>query len=63
MGKIGFSYGAGMVIGPFVGGQLSKYFSQKAAVLFAAFLSLFAIVFVMLFIPRFTRKIGTVKNT
>lgn len=58
LGQLGFSYGAGVIIGPFLGGQVSKYFSQKVAMLFAAFLSSFAIVVVMLFVPKFTRKIG-----
>ena len=58
LGKLGFSYGAGVIIGPFIGGQISKYFSQKAALMSAAFLSVFAIIVVITFIPKFTRKIG-----
>ena len=58
LGKLGFSYGAGVILGPFIGGQISKYFSQKAAMMSAAFFSVFAIIFVITFIPKFTRKIG-----
>ena len=57
LGKLGFSYGAGVILGPFIGGQISKYFSQKAAMMSAAFFSVFAIIFVITFIPKFTRKI------
>ena len=58
LGKLSFSYGAGVIIGPFIGGQISKYFSQKAAMTAASFLSIFAIIFVFVFIPKSTKKTG-----
>ncbi|XP_028405055.1 solute carrier family 22 member 18-like [Dendronephthya gigantea] len=56
LGQLGFSYGAGVILGPFIGGQISKYFSKNAALMSAAFLSVFAVGFVMMFIPKFTRQ-------
>ncbi|XP_033727071.1 solute carrier family 22 member 18-like [Pecten maximus] len=56
LGMLGLSYGVGMVVGPFIGGLITKFFSEQTAA-FAAFLgSLLSIVFAYFFTPKKTKK-------
>ncbi|KAK7091600.1 solute carrier family 22 member 18-like [Littorina saxatilis] len=56
LGKLGMSYGVGMVIGPFVGGIITKVFGEQFAAFVAAAGSLLSIVLVLQFVPPQTKK-------
>ncbi|XP_022337784.1 solute carrier family 22 member 18-like [Crassostrea virginica] len=56
LGKLGLSYGVGMVIGPFLGGLVTKYSSEQAAAFVACFGSFLSIAFVWMFVPQRTKK-------
>jgi len=58
LGKLGLSYGIGMIVGPLVGGWLTAYASEQIAAFVAAFGSLLSIVLVMLFIPANTKAMS-----
>lgn len=58
LGKLSFSYGLGVILGPFLGGQISKYSSQKITMLFAAALSAFAVVFINITLSKLPVKSG-----
>ncbi|XP_035660071.1 solute carrier family 22 member 18-like [Branchiostoma floridae] len=55
LGKLGLSYGIGMIVGPFLGGQVTKYFSEQHSAYLAMAGSLVSIVLVVLFIPSNTK--------
>ena len=55
LGKLGVSYGVGMVVGPTVGGIVSTLTNTQYAAAVAASLCLVAIVIVMIFVPRTTK--------
>ncbi|XP_066268311.1 solute carrier family 22 member 18-like [Branchiostoma lanceolatum] len=55
LGKLGLSYGIGMIVGPFLGGQVTKYFSEQHSAYLAMAGSLVSIVLVVLFIPANTK--------
>ncbi|OWF38856.1 solute carrier family 22 member 18-like [Mizuhopecten yessoensis] len=62
LGMLGLSYGLGMVVGPFIGGLISKYSSEQTAA-FAAFTgSVLSILVAYFFIPKTTKKV-TVTST
>ncbi|XP_062568913.1 solute carrier family 22 member 18-like [Saccostrea cucullata] len=56
LGKLGLSYGVGMVIGPFLGGLVTKYFSEQTAAFVACAGSLVSIGIVWMFVPKRTKK-------
>ncbi|CAH1774902.1 unnamed protein product, partial [Owenia fusiformis] len=55
LGKLGLSYGIGMVVGPFIGGLVTKYSSEQTAALVAAAGSVLSILIVLIFIPKQTK--------
>ena len=55
LGKLGLSYGIGMVVGPMIGGWCTKYASEQVAAFVAAAGSLFSIALVFFFIPTHTK--------
>lgn len=56
LGKLGLSYGVGMVIGPFLGGLVTKFFSEQAAAFVACIGSVLSIGVVWVFVPQRTKK-------
>ena len=56
LGKLGVSYGLGMVVGPYVGGYLTLHFSEETAALAAGGLCVLGISFVWIFVPRSTKR-------
>ena len=58
LGKLGVSYGIGMVIGPFVGGLITKNYGEQSAAFFAAGFSVLSIFIALLFIPRNTKSLS-----
>lgn len=63
LGKLGMSYGVGMVIGPFVGGIITKHFGEHFAAFVAAAGSVVSMFLVMRFIPGQTKKTASGFNT
>ncbi|KAL3889099.1 hypothetical protein ACJMK2_001455 [Sinanodonta woodiana] len=56
LGKLGLSYGVGMVVGPAVGGLITKHLGEEASA-FTAFLgSILSILLVLKFIPIYKKK-------
>ena len=55
LGKLGISYGIGMVIGPTVGGWIAKRYSQQSAAYVSAVFSIASLILVMLCIPKNTK--------
>lgn len=62
LGKLGLSYGVGMVLGPVIGGLTVKFSNEQAAAFLAAFGSLLSIVLVVIFIPANTKILGPVSK-
>ena len=58
LGKLGVSYATGMVIGPFVGGLITKNYGEQSAAFFAAFFSFLSIFIALLFIPSYTKAMS-----
>lgn len=58
LGKLGVSYAIGMVIGPFVGGLITKRYGEQSAAFFAATFSFISIIISLLFIPRNTKVLS-----
>ena len=58
LGKLGVSYAIGMVIGPFVGGLITKKYGEQSAAFFAATFSFISIIISLLFIPRNTKALS-----
>ena len=56
LGKLGVSYGLGMVVGPYMGGYLTLHFSEEVAALVAGGLCVLGISFVWLFVPKSTKR-------
>merc|ERR1719510_1779099 len=56
LARLGFSYGIGMVIGPSLGGLVTKHFGEQQSALLAASGSFLSIILVILFIPYIPRK-------
>lgn len=57
LGKLGLSYGVGMVIGPMVGGIITKHLGEQSAAFIAFIGSVVSIVMVLIFVPRNTKKV------
>lgn len=57
LGMLGVSYGVGMVIGPFIGGLVTKYFSEQSAAFTAFFGSILSVYLTWLFVPRKTKRV------
>ena len=62
LGKLGLSYGVGMVLGPMIGGLCTKYGSEQVAAFVAAGGSLISIAIVFTFIPVYTKKKAKVED-
>ena len=56
LGKLGLSYGVGMVIGPVIGGLCTKHASEQVAAFVAACGSLLSVALVLTFIPVTTKS-------
>ena len=56
LGRLGFSYGVGMVVGPALGGQVTRHLGEHAAALLAAAGSTLSLALVLLFIPEFSKQ-------
>ncbi|KAL8584182.1 hypothetical protein ACOMHN_034868 [Nucella lapillus] len=59
LGKLGMTYGIGMVIGPFVGGIITTQFGEQFAAFVAASGSILSIFIVLQFVPRQTKRLAT----
>lgn len=57
IGRLGISYGVGMVLGPLIGGFVTERFDEQTAAATAAFGSLVSMVLVFLFIPNNTKAL------
>ena len=55
IGRLGVSYGVGMVVGPIIGGSVTTLKSEQFAAGVAAGLCLFTVVIVFLFVPANTK--------
>ena len=58
LGKLGLSYGIGMVMGPIIGGWCTKYASEQIAAFVAAAGSVLSIALVLSFIPSHTKVVS-----
>lgn len=56
LGKLGVSYGVGMVVGPTLGGLVTTHFSEQMAAGLAAAICLLAMIIVLLFVPANTKN-------
>ncbi|XP_038051575.1 solute carrier family 22 member 18-like [Patiria miniata] len=61
LGRLGLSYGLGMIVGPLIGGMVTKYYSEQHAALVSCMGSLLSVLLVQLFIPVQTKKVATTK--
>ncbi|CAK8680399.1 solute carrier family 22 member 18-like [Clavelina lepadiformis] len=57
LGKLGLSYGVGMVLGPVIGGWCTTYASEQVAAFVAALGSLLSIGLVLTFVPQTTKTV------
>lgn len=55
LGKLGISYGIGMVIGPILGGQTMKYAGEQTAAYVSALGSILALFLVYNFLPKYQK--------
>ena len=62
LGKLGLSYGIGMVVGPVIGGWCTTYASEQAAAFVAAAGSLLSIVLVFFLVPSHTKVTSNAKD-
>jgi len=62
LSRLGFSYGLGMVVGPTVGGYVTKFMGEQQASLVSAFGSIVSLLLVYLFIPHVPKKKQHVKS-
>ena len=58
LGKLGVSYAIGMVIGPFIGGLITKNYGEQPAAYFASLFSFLSIIIVLIFIPSNTKSLS-----
>ncbi|XP_076437631.1 solute carrier family 22 member 18-like [Babylonia areolata] len=63
LGKLGMTYGIGMVVGPFIGGIVTKVFGEQFAAFVAASGSALSIFIVLQFVPRQTKHTATAAAT
>ena len=56
LGKLGVSYGVGMVVGPTVGGYVTTLRSEQFAAGVAALVCVAAMLIIMLFVPAHTKS-------
>ena len=61
LGKLGVSYGVGMVVGPTVGGYVTTLRSEQFAAGVAAVLCIVAMIIVLFFVPRSTKNLSDLK--
>ena len=60
LGKLSVSYGVGMVVGPTLGGYVTKLYSMQAAAGVAAALCIVAMVIVLVFVPATTKDLSKI---
>ncbi|GFO04586.1 solute carrier family 22 member 18 [Plakobranchus ocellatus] len=63
LGKLGISYGVGMVIGPMIGGFVSRFYSIEKAALVACILSLVSIAITYACVPSTVKKSAARQDT
>lgn len=56
LGKLGISYGVGMVVGPMIGGLVSRFFSIEKGALVACILSIVSIGITFFYVPSSVKK-------
>eukprot|EP00094_Tigriopus_californicus_P004950 TCALIF_04768-PA protein Name:"Similar to Slc22a18 Solute carrier family 22 member 18 (Rattus norvegicus)" AED:0.25 eAED:0.25 QI:143/0.8/0.83/1/1/1/6/119/483 len=56
LSRLGFSYGIGMVVGPTLGGYVSKFFGEQTAALVAAGGSLISLILVFICVPYIPKQ-------
>lgn len=56
LARLGFSYGLGMVVGPTLGGVVTKNFGEQAAALLAASGAFLSLVLVVVFVPNIKKE-------
>eukprot|EP00088_Acartia_fossae_P053124 TRINITY_DN602_c2_g1_i2.p1 TRINITY_DN602_c2_g1~~TRINITY_DN602_c2_g1_i2.p1 ORF type:complete len:451 (+),score=52.78 TRINITY_DN602_c2_g1_i2:27-1379(+) len=56
LARLGFSYGLGMVVGPSLGGLITKHYGEQNAALFSACGTLVGLTIVIVFIPQFNKE-------
>ncbi|XP_022106243.1 solute carrier family 22 member 18-like [Acanthaster planci] len=61
LGRLRMTYGLGMIVGPLIGGQVTKYYSEQHAALVSCLGSLLSVMLVQLFIPVQTKKVAVTK--
>ena len=59
-GRLGISYGIGMVVGPLIGGFVTDHFDEQTAAGTAMLGSVISVIIVILFIPHNTKKKGKI---
>ncbi|EDV23499.1 uncharacterized protein TRIADDRAFT_58186 [Trichoplax adhaerens] len=59
LGKLGLSYGLGMILGPMVGGVITRRFNEQSAAFVACFLSVVSVASIFLVIPEKTKTLAT----
>ncbi|EDO38586.1 predicted protein, partial [Nematostella vectensis] len=57
LGKLGVSYAVGMVVGPFLGGIMTKHYGGQFAAMCSCVLSLISVAMVMVFLPTKTKHL------
>jgi len=62
LGRVGISYGLGMIVGPFLGGLITAAASEELAAATAAAGSILSAVLVLIFIPSNTKQLQVVEN-
>ncbi|XP_067659030.1 solute carrier family 22 member 18-like [Haliotis asinina] len=63
LGKLGMSYGVGMVVGPLIGGILTKVLGEQIAAFIASAGSLLSVALVLMFVPQHTKKADVQTDT
>ena len=63
LGKLGVSYGVGMVVGPTVGGYITMQYSEQFAAGVAALLCVVTMVIIVLLVPANTKTAAKAKET
>ena len=61
-GRLGISYGIGMVVGPLIGGFVTDHFDEQTAAGTAMLGSVISVIIVILFIPHNTKKKGILNS-
>ena len=60
LGKLGVSYGLGVVVGPYIGGYLSTHYSEQLASGVAGAGCIVAVAIIWIFVPESTKRSSSV---